>query len=240
MGERGYIKTIQDGKPLYFYSHGRGYELEDVVKSALIRAYTYEGHHDEQRWRQPSYLNRIIFSELVRNEVNSVTGYGISLDGFEDDVMITVNHDDRTVTDGEGVKQTYYQFTGMQSEDSALSEKKKLLAEYGITELTDHEISCMVMTVNYTTCQDGYKFPLPKIGIAFRESSGGDYFEVDTEEKRDAVKRLEAILIEQENKRIQEAQRRAFNFGAGAVDNIAKGLKFVKINEFKSRGKRVK
>lgn len=77
MGERGNIVIVQHGygvddetKFLYLYSHWRGHELLGVVRSALRRG--------QDRWDDEPYLARIIFSELIRDDIDGDTGYGIS------------------------------------------------------------------------------------------------------------------------------------------------------------------
>jgi hypothetical protein len=79
MGDRGSIKMIEhsndEERAIYFYTHWTGYKLPEIIQSALRRG------HD--RWEQSSYLNRIIFSEMIKNCVLDTTGYGISLDLIE-------------------------------------------------------------------------------------------------------------------------------------------------------------
>jgi hypothetical protein len=65
--------------------------LLDTVKDALERG--------ESRWGDSEYLNRIIFSEMVKDEVMDTTGYGIgtALHG-DTSRVVEVNHDEQTVT----------------------------------------------------------------------------------------------------------------------------------------------
>ena len=65
MGDRGNIKV---GK-VYLYTHWGGSEIKDVLKKALKR---------KQRWNDEAYLTRIIFCEMVKDDVESETGFGIS------------------------------------------------------------------------------------------------------------------------------------------------------------------
>lgn len=55
---------------IFFYSHWGGSELPQIVADALKRG--------ESRWDDEAYLARIIFSELVKDEVLEPTGYGIA------------------------------------------------------------------------------------------------------------------------------------------------------------------
>jgi len=68
MGERNEILLKNDG--IYLYSHWDSEEsLRVLLKDALIRG--------RGRWNDTSYLNRIIFSEMIKNSVLDETGYGL-------------------------------------------------------------------------------------------------------------------------------------------------------------------
>lgn len=51
------------------YSHWDGDDLPAVVAYAL--------HRGRSRWADPPYLARIIFSEIIRDDVDGLIGYGI-------------------------------------------------------------------------------------------------------------------------------------------------------------------
>ena len=68
MGDRGNI-YIED-MDIYFYTHGKGSITDFIVASALDRG--------RDRWDDDSYLARIIFSELIKDNLMGTTGYGIS------------------------------------------------------------------------------------------------------------------------------------------------------------------
>ena len=88
MGERNCIYLENDG--IYFYSHWDTKEdLMKIVKSALKRG--------KQRWDDRAYLNRIIFSELIKNEIMELTGYGIGNDDMGGSVVITINVDNQRI-----------------------------------------------------------------------------------------------------------------------------------------------
>lgn len=71
MGERG---QIQVGK-VYLYTHWRGDQLREILTAAIGR---------KERWNDEEYLTRIIFSEMVKNELMDATGYGIgSIEHFD-------------------------------------------------------------------------------------------------------------------------------------------------------------
>ena len=69
MGDRRNIKMDMGGGEVYFYTHWGGSELPKVLASALSRG--------KSRWDDTSYLARIIFCEMVKNEIEGTTGYGI-------------------------------------------------------------------------------------------------------------------------------------------------------------------
>lgn len=70
MGDRANVAIQGPNGRVYLYTHWRGMELPEIVRRALAR---------RQRWEDPSYLARIVFCQMVRDEVDGVTGYGISL-----------------------------------------------------------------------------------------------------------------------------------------------------------------
>ena len=88
MGERNSIFLQNDG--IYLYSHwdpvGR---LLAVVKSALIRG--------KSRWNDRTYLNRIIFSELIKDELMELTGYGLGNLLVDGGVPVKIDVDNRLV-----------------------------------------------------------------------------------------------------------------------------------------------
>lgn len=71
MGDRGNIVFKQkDGQKIFFYTHWQGSDIEDILRNAMIRG--------KERWDDEPYLARIIFSELIKNDVEGLTGYGLS------------------------------------------------------------------------------------------------------------------------------------------------------------------
>ena len=64
--------------PLYLYSHWHGQALDEVVAKALTRG--------QSRWDDSAYLTRIIISDLLRDDLDGTTGFGIS--------QIPQDHDD--------------------------------------------------------------------------------------------------------------------------------------------------
>jgi hypothetical protein len=71
MGDRGQVRIIEEATPdLYFYTHWQATQLPAIVSSALQRGIN--------RWDDSPYLSRIIFSEMIQDEVMSEIGYGIT------------------------------------------------------------------------------------------------------------------------------------------------------------------
>ena len=82
MGARKYIYLVNDG--IYLYSHwDYKPELEKVLKQALIRG--------KERWDDRQYLNRIIFSEMIKEDILGNTGYGLSTDIYDGEVVLNVD-----------------------------------------------------------------------------------------------------------------------------------------------------
>lgn len=80
MGERGNIVVHFDEEhEVWFYTHWRGYDIQHIVQYALKRG--------QDRWDDPPYLARIIFSSLfcyngedinyIWDNLTSLTGFGI-------------------------------------------------------------------------------------------------------------------------------------------------------------------
>lgn len=67
LAEPSYTAAPNTG--VFLYTHWDGYELPFTLQAALIRG--------EGRWND-SYLGRVIFSQLVRDDIDGATGYGIS------------------------------------------------------------------------------------------------------------------------------------------------------------------
>ena len=69
MGDRGNIVVRSEYGDVWFYTHWRGSEMKDVLQEVLSR---------RVRWDDAAYLARMIFSALIKNNVDGETGYGIS------------------------------------------------------------------------------------------------------------------------------------------------------------------
>lgn len=69
MGDRGNIVVRGQRGDVWLYTHWHGTEMKTVLQTALAR---------KQRWDNAPYLTRIIFSEMIKDEVESEYGYGIS------------------------------------------------------------------------------------------------------------------------------------------------------------------
>lgn len=71
MGDRANI-VLDYGhdKKIFLYTHWGGSELPQTLAYALTRG--------KERWCDESYLSRIIFSEMVRDNIDDLTGFGIA------------------------------------------------------------------------------------------------------------------------------------------------------------------
>lgn len=83
-----------DSRKIYLYSHWKGGEedegqLIDDLRRALRR---------KQRWNDESYLARIIISEVIKDDIEGETGYGIApYVGEEEFKTIEVDFEKQTV-----------------------------------------------------------------------------------------------------------------------------------------------
>jgi hypothetical protein len=94
MGDRANIVIKADGEvfphDVFFYTHWCGYNIRNVVQSALIKG--------RGRWSDPAYLARVIFCTLVEEDPDGITGYGLSTRiGDGDDNLLDVYMRDKRV-----------------------------------------------------------------------------------------------------------------------------------------------
>jgi hypothetical protein len=63
------LEFEKDSK-IYLYTHWGAEDLKENLKKALVRGIS--------RWDDASYLARIIFSEMVRDDIDGTTGLGLA------------------------------------------------------------------------------------------------------------------------------------------------------------------
>lgn len=89
MGDRANIEVRERENSVFLYSHWTGSEMPEVLRRAL--------HRGEDRWRDPSYLARIIFCEMVAGYEMELTGFGISSTEIGASKHLLVDVDKQTV-----------------------------------------------------------------------------------------------------------------------------------------------
>lgn len=73
MGDRASIYIVENSEfehGIYLYSHFNGYILHDELAKALT--------FGSSRWDDPSYLTRIIISQVFKDENDGLLGAGVS------------------------------------------------------------------------------------------------------------------------------------------------------------------
>ena len=82
MGCRGTIEIWEhadapksEERPVVLYTHWGAREMEDDLRDVLSR---------KLRWNDPSYLSRMIFSRMIRNDIDGELNYGILTDNVGD------------------------------------------------------------------------------------------------------------------------------------------------------------
>ena len=82
MGCRGTIEIWENGAapkdeeaPVVLYTHWGAHEMLSDLKEVLSR---------RKRWGDASYLSRMIFSKMIRNDIEGETGYGIMTNNIND------------------------------------------------------------------------------------------------------------------------------------------------------------
>jgi hypothetical protein len=92
MGDRANVLVKHDAgdNGVWLYTHWYGSKLPEILQTALKR---------KQRWDDASYLARIIFSEMIKDDVDGETGYGISSElGDGGNHVLEVNVQEQTVS----------------------------------------------------------------------------------------------------------------------------------------------
>ncbi len=82
MGNRANVKVeMHDGNSVYLYTHWGGDGLPFIVQRVLAK---------RLRWKDEPYLTRMIFSEMIRGDIEGETGYGIATYACDNEHSIIV------------------------------------------------------------------------------------------------------------------------------------------------------
>ena len=91
MGDRGTVDLdYGDGKKVYLYTHWGRYNLGETVQNALKRG--------RRRWNDQPYLARIIFSEMIQDDVLEETGFGLDVELGDGDETVVIDLNNCTVS----------------------------------------------------------------------------------------------------------------------------------------------
>lgn len=71
MGDRANVRVNDGDNKVYLYTHWSGSDLPAILQAALKRG--------KGRWDDTQYLTRVIFCEMVKDDILGDTGYGISV-----------------------------------------------------------------------------------------------------------------------------------------------------------------
>ena len=109
MGDRGNVNVVSgENDDVWLYTHGNGSELEQIVREALKRG--------KSRWDDAQYLARIIFCEMVKDDVLGLTGYGITSREWDGGKTVKVDVDKQTITyfygNSKQYSKSFTEFTG--------------------------------------------------------------------------------------------------------------------------------
>ena len=87
MGTRAQVLIKDTG--VYLYQHWDGDGLFQIVKDAIAKGL---------RWNDEEYLTRIIFSEMIKNDIAGETGYGIGTEQHGDiEFLVEISCKDQQV-----------------------------------------------------------------------------------------------------------------------------------------------
>lgn len=77
MGDRANFAFVQpNGETIVLYGHWAGHNMLNNLADALIKA--------QPRWNDPSYATRITISQLIGDQWNMETGWGLSVNELQD------------------------------------------------------------------------------------------------------------------------------------------------------------
>lgn len=82
MGDRGNICIKDRANRIYLYTHWRGSRLPAIVRESLTRG--------QDRWTDGTYIARILFCDLIKNQERETTGFGISTEICDNEHPILV------------------------------------------------------------------------------------------------------------------------------------------------------
>jgi hypothetical protein len=92
MGDRSNIAiTYRGGETIYLYGHWLGQENQRIVAEAI---------REGRRTSDESYFVRILFSKMVKNDIDGETGFGIAPYKVDEDYgnpTVSVDFRDQTV-----------------------------------------------------------------------------------------------------------------------------------------------
>lgn len=103
MGDRGNVCFVEkNGGIMYFYTHWGRSKLLGTLRNALKRGV--------DRWNDEPYLARIIFSEMIKDEILSETGYGLSTTKGDGDITFIIDMKNRSIRCGDGEEVSFQDF----------------------------------------------------------------------------------------------------------------------------------
>ena len=77
MGDRANFGFVQpNGETIVLYGHWAGYNMLGKLADAVIKA--------RPRWNDPSYATRIVTSQMIGDDWNSETGWGLQVNEIGD------------------------------------------------------------------------------------------------------------------------------------------------------------
>ena len=112
MGDRANVKVLDrsDDKvhEVYLYTHYDGQDLPLMVRDALERGI--------DRWDDVQYLTRVIFCEMIQDDVMGSTGYGITAREYDGGRTVIVDPDKSEITLKGGKVYSFNEFAKMNKE----------------------------------------------------------------------------------------------------------------------------
>lgn len=101
MGARGNIISKDNNEQVVMYSHWMGSEIPSIIKTVLSR---------KERWNDYQYLNRMLFEEMIKNDIGSSTGFGISNQRYDGGADYVVDVGNQSVITDEGISYSFEEY----------------------------------------------------------------------------------------------------------------------------------
>ena len=135
MGDRANFGFVQpNGETIVLYGHWAGHQMLGKLADAVIKA--------RGRWNDPSYATRIVTSQLIGDEWNSETGWGLQVNEISDNehkiAIIDWEQQTFSLHEEDSHSNTDNKVRGMRNEAIFTMDLSSFCEKYALDELLVH------------------------------------------------------------------------------------------------------